>query len=126
MDDGFPDHEKVDSLSDGAFRLHVSALAYCARKLTDGCVPRSRPSRLVPNYKPGHLKELLRDGLWHVGGEGCGTEHCPTGEPHEYVLHDYLEWNKSRDWWTERRRKEAERIAEWRAKKSGRNEEGAA
>jgi hypothetical protein len=32
LDDGFPEHEKVDALSDGAYRLWTSALAYCARK----------------------------------------------------------------------------------------------
>jgi len=38
-DDGFPDHEKIDVLSDGAFRLHVAGMHYCARKLTDGTIP---------------------------------------------------------------------------------------
>jgi hypothetical protein len=113
-DDGFPDHEKVDRLSDGAYRLHSHGMHYCARQLTDGRIPVSRVDRLKPHYKPSQLKELLAGGLWHVGGKGCGTEHCLTGEPGEYVVHDYLEWNKSRAWWEARRKGETDRKAEYR------------
>jgi hypothetical protein len=118
IDDGFPDHQKVDHLSDGAFRLHVSALAYCAKHTTDGRIPAQRVSRLTPNYKPGHLSELLRGKVWHKGGDGCGTDTCPEGDPGEYVAHDYLEWNQSAEWWADRRRREAERKADYRAKKA--------
>lgn len=36
IDDDYPDHPKVIGLSDAAFRLHVRALCYCNRHLTDG------------------------------------------------------------------------------------------
>lgn len=117
-DDGFPDHEKVDALSDGAFRLHVSGMHYCARKLSDGAIPVARVDRLKPNYKPNQLQELLRGGLWHKGGDGCGTEECPVGKPGEYVIHDYLEWNKPAEWWEDRRRQETERKADYRARRA--------
>lgn len=117
-DDEFPEHPKVDVLGDGAFRLHVSGMHYCARKQTDGLIPLARIPRLKPDYKPSQLQELLRGGLWHKGGEGCGTEHCPVGRPGEYVVHDFLEWNKPAAWWAERRRNEAERKAEWRRKRA--------
>ena len=117
-DDGFPDHEKVDALSDGAFRLHVSGMHYCARKLSDGAIPSRRVQRLKPGYKASELQELLHGRLWHKGGEGCGTEHCPVGETGEYVVHDYLEWNKPAAWWEERRQAETERKAEYRAKRA--------
>lgn len=118
LDDGFPEHEKVDALSDGAYRLWTSALAYCARKTTDGRIPARKVARLVPNYKPSQLRELLRGGLWHEGGDGCGTDHCLVGSAGEYVAHDYLQWNKSRQWWEDRRKAEAERVAEWRKKQA--------
>jgi hypothetical protein len=117
-DDGMPDNQKVDALSDGAFRLYISAMHYCARELSDGAVPHRRTPRLTPHYKASHLRELVNGGLAHEGTEGCGTSTCIFGQPGEWVVHDYLQWNKSAAWWTERRIKEAERIAKWRATKS--------
>lgn len=117
-DDEFPEHPKVDALTDGAFRLHVAGMHYCAKRLTDGLIPRSRVDRLKPAYKPAQLQELIRGGLWHKGGEGCGTEFCPIGEPGEYVVHDYLQWNKPASWWEERRRMEAERKADYRRRRA--------
>lgn len=40
MDDCFPGHPKVVKLSHKAFRLHVTALCYCAQNLTDGLIAR--------------------------------------------------------------------------------------
>lgn len=117
-DDGFPDHEKVDVLSDGAFRLHVSGMHYCARKLSDGIIPARRVERLKPKYKPAELAELIAGRLWHKGGHGCDTEHCPLGEASEYVVHDYLQWNKPAEWWEDRRRQETDRKAEYRRKRA--------
>lgn len=117
IDDGFPEHPKVDALSDAAFRLHVAGKCYAARALTDGIVPASRVPRLKPGYRAQQLKELLTAKVWHKGGEGCGTKNCPRGEPGQYVIHDYLEWNKPREWWEARRKHDAERQAEWRRKK---------
>jgi hypothetical protein len=101
MDDNFPDHPKVDGLSDGAFRLHVSAMCYAAKHLTDGYIPPERVSRLTPRYKPGQRDELIKAGLW-VGHD--------TG----HLIHDYLDWNKSRAWWQAKRAATAARVAKWR------------
>lgn len=125
-DDGFPEHEKVDVLSDGAYRLHSAGMHFCAKHLTDGLIPTRRVSRLKPNYKRGELDELLDGRLWHKGGEGCDTDHCPLGGSSEYVVHDYLEWNKSKTWWEAKRAADAKRLADWRAKNSGQNEGGMA
>lgn len=116
IDDGFTEHPKVDTLSDAAFRLQVAALCYCAKHLTDGLIPRQRVPRLTPRYRSALVTELLDAEVWHRGGEGCGTDDCPTGSPGEYVIHDYLFWNKPREWWERRRKHDAERQAEWRRK----------
>lgn len=118
-DDGFPEHPKVDALSDGAFRLHVAGMHYCAKNLSDGSVPSRRVDRLKPEYKKGHLDELLEGGLWHRGGEGCDTEFCPTGKRGEFVVHDYLQWNKSREWWEGERARKAKNKADWAARHRG-------
>lgn len=101
LDDGFADHPKVDGLSDAAFRLHVSGMCYCAKNTTDGRMPKDRPARLVPRFKPAALAELLEKGMWKETARG-------------YSIHDYLQWNKSKAWWDAKRLKDAERQAEWR------------
>lgn len=113
-DDGFPDHPKVDALSNAAYRLHDAGRHYAAKNLTDGVIPGHRIPRLSRAYKPSVLRELVKAEIWHEGGEGCGTETCVKGEAGEYVVHDYLQWNKPRSWWETKRKRDAERQAEWR------------
>lgn len=102
LDDNFADHPKVDALSDGAFRLHVAGLCYCAKNTTDGVVDRRRVARLTSTYKRTQLSELMEVGLWMPHADG-------------YAIHDYLDWNKPKSWWDEKREKDAKRKAEWRA-----------
>lgn len=97
FDDQFPKHPKVLPMSDAAFRLHVSGVCYSAQYLTDGRVEADAVALLVPRYKKASLDELLRRGRWHDLGGGCGTDTCPTGSEDEYVIHDYLEWNRSKE-----------------------------
>ena len=112
VDDRYPEHPKIDALTDGAFRLHVALMAYCARERSDALVPRRKIPRLTPNYRPAHLTELLEAGAVHQ--DGCGTPECPSGKPGHLVVHDYLEWNKSRQWWDDKREADAKRLAKWR------------
>lgn len=102
MDDNFADHPKIDALSDGAFRLHVAGLCFCAKNTTDGIVEAIRVPRLTRTYKASFLKELLAATIW--------LEH-----PQGYEIHDYLDWNKSRAWWDKKREDDAKRKAAWRA-----------
>lgn len=120
LDDGMTEHPKVDSLTDGAFRLHMSGMAYCAKHLTDGLIPTRKVSRLKPEFDRTELRELLAEGLWHEGGSGCDTEQCLAGAKGEYVVHDYLQWNKSAAWWMAKRAADVERQAKWRAEREAR------
>jgi len=101
MDDNFPDHPKIDPLSDGAYRLHTAGMFYAAKHLTDGLVPTDRVPRLTRTYKPVFLAELLKAGLWKETRKG-------------YEIHDYLDWNRSREWWESKRAAQAERKRKWR------------
>lgn len=84
VDDGFPEHPKVEPLSDRAFRLHVTALCYCSRNLTDGLLiesaVRAMLAALKSTKKP--VEELVSRDLW---------SRCDEG----FHIHDYLEWNLS-------------------------------
>ena len=82
LDDAFPEHQKVDGLSDGAFRLHVAALCHAGRNLTDGFIGSERVSRLVPRFRKQHVAELVASCLWHDTEGG-------------WVIHDYLAYNPS-------------------------------
>lgn len=100
LDDQFPKHPKVVGLSDAAFRLHVSGICYCAQFLTDGAIDRDVVRLLVPRYKKAALDELITKGQW-----------IPTKTGFE--VHDYLQWNRSRE------QVEAERERKSRAGKKG-------
>lgn len=102
LDDSLPDNPKVEELSDGAFRLYISALCHAQRHLTDGHIRASRASRLVPRFKQAYVDELVAANLWLLNGTG-------------YLIHDFKEWNKTRSHWEKRRRDDAERKAKWRA-----------
>ena len=81
LDDAFPDHPKVERLSDAAFRLYVRAICYSARLLTDGDVPYETLKRWAG--KKRLLEELVEAGLFDMDGE-------------RWSVHDYLEYNRTR------------------------------
>lgn len=86
LDDNFSDHPKVDGLTDGAFRLHVAGMLYSSRHTLDGFVPAHRVPRLTRTYRPRYLAELMEGPkpLWLPADAG-------------YTIHDYLDWNRSRE-----------------------------
>lgn len=84
IDDVFPDHPKVVELSDRAFRVHVAAICYAARHLTDGHIPKAAVPGLAAGRKAA-VTELVRSGLWDKNGNGG------------FVIHDYLDYNPSRE-----------------------------
>ena len=101
LDDQFCDHPKVAALSDRAFRMHVAALNYCARMLTDGRVQTKLVPRLVTGFRTATIRELLDSGLWMNTDDG-------------YEIHDFLRYNPSRIKVSEEREANAARQQAWR------------
>lgn len=97
LDDHLDENLKVVGLSDRAFRAFVESVCYSARNLTDGFIPHAVALRRWPKVRT----DLLGAGLWESREFG-------------YQVHDYLEYNPSRE------RILAQREAE-RQRKSGRN-----
>src|SRR3989442_1137875 len=95
LDDSFAEHPKILALSDAAFRLHVRALCYCGRYLTDGLIPRS----FVGGSRA--WRELLAAGLWDTHAEGG------------WQIHDWLDYQPTRDAVTQRRETDRERMEKW-------------
>lgn len=103
FDDVFPINRKVDGLSDAAFRLHVSAIFWCARNLTDGFVPEGDLELVSARVRTPtrFAAELVDRGLW--------IEH-ETG----WQIKDYLDFQPSKEQVLEDRKKAAERQRKWR------------
>lgn len=98
LDDQFPRHPKVLQCSAETMWLHVSAGCYCAQYLTDGLIPkRAIPGMTTVRKWEACADTLVRVGLWH------------EVDADTYELHDYLEYNPSREQVEEERRKARER-----------------
>lgn len=100
LDDRFPEHRKNSGLSDAAFRLHISAICYCNRELSDGVIEAGEVPRLVRRFRRSSLDELVERGHW-----------LPMLDGAYYQLHDYLDWNPSKERVMSRRRAAADRKA---------------
>jgi hypothetical protein len=84
FDDQFPIHRKVSGLTDAAFRLHVEAIFWCARNLTDGFIAQDDLANVSRYRRPGgYLTELVTRGAWDVVDGG-------------WQIHDFLDWQQSR------------------------------
>ncbi|MCT9932417.1 hypothetical protein N5079_19640 [Planotetraspora sp. A-T 1434] len=94
LHDGFPENRKVVAAGGDAAWLHVCALAYASRNLTDGLIPEGVVSRLSDRKQPTKLAaKLIEVGLWHKAGHDC--PRCPQPGAGEYLIHDYLEHQRS-------------------------------
>lgn len=104
LSDDYNDHPKFDNLSDGAFRLWHQAIGFCRKFRTDGLIPIATV-RKFKAYSPKRAQELetpWRGGeqpLWH-GVEGFGIR-----------VHDYLEWNLSKEEEEQQREESKRRMA---------------
>lgn len=109
FDDKFPRHPKVRRLSDGAFRLHVSGICYSAEWKLDGRIPSDEIRDLIPKFKPAYLGDLVALRMW-----------IDLGDYHD--IHDYLQWNRSREQIEDAQEKTRKRQQKWRDEH--RNEDG--
>lgn len=90
IDENAMDHPKFLALSDGAWRLWCEAQGYCQKHLTDGVIPFAA-LKGFRYYSPSRLKNLLTE---HVHGKGPCWHRKQDGS---IQVHDYLEWNTSRE-----------------------------
>ena len=119
FDDMFTENAKIEALSDATFRLHVSAIFDCAKKLSDGRVSKVTHKRLTSASKNRHrlTQALVREGLWHEAGSNvpqCPSKHCPPPGPDGWVIHDYLAYQPSKAQVLAQREADAKRQQRWR------------
>jgi hypothetical protein len=91
LEDDFPENPKIIEAGPVASWLHIKAIAFCNRQLTDGFV-----SYATVRWMNGaaSAKVLVRVGLWETTKGG-------------YLIHDYLEYQPSRAEVLDRREKRA-------------------
>lgn len=104
LDDGFFDNPKVMELSWGARGVWVTSLSWCARKLTDGRIS-TKATRLL-EFPQEFIRELVATGLWEPANDGNG-----------WVLHDYLEYNMTREKVLALREAGKQRVARYAAQR---------
>jgi hypothetical protein len=122
FDDQFTIHRKVDGLSDAAFRLHASAIFWSARNLTDGFVSREDLDGVTARVRtPARFAaECVRRGVWHDAREPCPSEKCPGPVDEDgWVIHDYWQYQFTKDQVVRDRDAAARRQANWRAAHNG-------
>lgn len=84
LEDSFPDHPKIAALSDRAFRVHISALCYCGKYLTNGVIPAPIANKICVNNGSRIIKRLVEIGLWSRVEGG-------------YEINDYLKYQTSKE-----------------------------
>lgn len=92
-----------------ALGLWARSISWSNRFLTDGDVPRGKLARLDGSTE-----------LADVMAEARLFDRTARG----YAIHDFLDFNESREVILERREKERDRKAEWRANKGGKGRPG--
>jgi hypothetical protein len=114
LDDAILDNPKIIAAGPLGFALHVAAITWCARNLTDGFIPKRRVAQLLdlPSLQVSErtkvrilhavtaddvAADLARIGLWHDHGES-------------WELHHFLEYNFSRAQVLHRREKALDRV----------------
>lgn len=110
LDEHFPEHRKILAAGGDAAWLHVCAISYAARNLTDGHIPATVLDRLSDRRHPAKLAaRLVEVGLWQLAPDG-------------WMIHDFLDYQPSaakvregRDAAAERQRRAREAAAAKRA-----------
>ena len=107
LSDEAPGHHKILGLSDAAFRLWIVGLTYCGQQANDGNFS-AHAARIMcgylasPELGKAAIAELVTARLWHatVGG---------------YEIHDYLDYQQSKDSRAASNKAAAERMRAMRA-----------
>ncbi|MYR30574.1 MULTISPECIES: hypothetical protein [unclassified Streptomyces] len=91
LDDGFDTHPKVRKAGNAAVGLFVRLGVHATKHLTEGHLDGD----IVRAYGTAPtIRKLIAVGMLHEPGHGCSR--CPQPADGDYLIHDYLDYNKSR------------------------------
>jgi len=115
IDENAMDHPKFVAISANAWRLWCEGMTYCQKHLTDGFLP-IQGVKGMRYYSLAALRMLLaslvpgKGPLWHDADGG-------------YRVHDYHDWNESRDRVLGKRQEAKERMDKLRVRSAPRSRE---
>lgn len=99
VDDDMPEHPKIEEVGPLGGWLHFCAIAYCNRHLTDGIFRKRVVRRFDFDWLDDEVDALpdlmVKVGLWHDEESTC--DNCPATPEGYYRVHDYLDFQKTRD-----------------------------
>lgn len=113
LDDNLVQHPKVLQLDAAAFALYIAGLCWSAKYETDGRIPWRAVRTLSPHVEDTEsaVDALLSSGLWEHGEDG-------------YRIHDFLEYQFSKEQNEARRKADAERQARADSRRDSRRTHG--
>ena len=102
LDENFTENPKIIAAGYAAAMLYIAGLGYCARNQTDGFIPDVAVVGMLRSRRcPLLAHKLTTSGLWVVTEGG-------------YFVHDYLEWQRSREQRDQHLKAGRERQQKWR------------
>lgn len=111
VDDGFDNHPKIRKAGNAAAGLFCRLGAYSARHNTEGVIP----GPVARDYgTAAQLRKLTDLSMLHAEGHAC--RGCVQPDKGDYVIHDFLEYNRSKKEVTAAREAGAERQRRRRAR----------
>jgi hypothetical protein len=94
VDDGFFSHPKVRKVGNPAAGLFCRLGAYSARHSTDGMIDGITARAMGTGAQ---LAKLTAVGMLHTAGHDCPHEKCQQPPEGDYFMHDFLDYNRSRE-----------------------------
>ena len=111
-------NRKMRRLSDAAYRLDDEAIQWASRNMTDGRIPAEDFDDIGRHPTVKAAAELVDRGRWHTADQGwCGSRYCAPPGKDGWVIHDYLEYNPSREKAIAEREANAEKQRAFRARR---------
>ncbi|MDE2107052.1 MAG: hypothetical protein KGL39_58135 [Patescibacteria group bacterium] len=143
IDDAMDEHPKIASTGALGLALHIAAICYSSRRLTDGIIPAAAIGKLISLEDFTHGKKpsttpvthqmiadrLVASNAWHRGTQIAACAKCAermTGRDlsGSFVLHDYLDYNPSRSQVVSKRARDSQRKGDGIHTESTRNPHG--
>ena len=105
-DDRFPEHRKIRRLSDGAYRLHDTAMCFTAKDEADGMITAADLDEMTHGKRlRRHIPSLVEAHLWEPVKGG-------------WIIHDFLHYNPSHVQQEAKRAAQRERQEKFRQKRA--------